>query len=263
MPLETTASYQEVLDKLGDITGVNQKAELIAAVTDKGGVVPATPSMYDTVKALIDIPTRTDTITPGTTNKAIPKGFASGLGIVQGSANLLAANIKKDVNIFGIVGTSNPIVIAPATIPGGVRFNADMYGSNTANPISFPTFNGDIPYGTTKTVRFTAITSMTIGMPIIFTRRQITNIYQASARMILIDVDTGVEVLNVQPIFKSGGLTIGPSTNISFVAGKTYEIRVTAEQMSTPTNDGVLTGWYIDTMTNFQIYVDKELLRLT
>lgn len=81
--------------------------------------------------------------------------------------------------------------------------------------------------------------------------------------MILIDVDTGVEVLNVQPIFKSGGLTIGPSTNISFVAGKTYEIRVTAEQMSTPTNDGVLTGWYIDTMTNFQIYVDKELLRLT
>ena len=44
-------------------------------------------------------------ITPGTANQAITSGYHSGSGVVYGDADLVAGNIKKDVNIFGAVGT--------------------------------------------------------------------------------------------------------------------------------------------------------------
>lgn len=44
-------------------------------------------------------------ITPGTTNQTIAKGFHSGAGYVKGDANLVSANIKKGVSIFGVVGS--------------------------------------------------------------------------------------------------------------------------------------------------------------
>ncbi len=44
-------------------------------------------------------------ITPGTSAITIPQGYHSGSGSVAGDAHLLAANIKKDVTIFGVAGT--------------------------------------------------------------------------------------------------------------------------------------------------------------
>ncbi|MNI54147.1 hypothetical protein D3C73_1090290 [compost metagenome] len=43
-------------------------------------------------------------ITPGTANKAIPAGYHNGGGYVAGDADLLAGNIPKDVNLFGVQG---------------------------------------------------------------------------------------------------------------------------------------------------------------
>jgi hypothetical protein len=45
------------------------------------------------------------TITPGTTAKTIPAGYHNGSGTVAGDADLVAENIKKDIDIFGVVGT--------------------------------------------------------------------------------------------------------------------------------------------------------------
>jgi hypothetical protein len=44
-------------------------------------------------------------ITPGTTNKPIVQGYHDGTGYVVGDADLVAANIKKGVNIFGVTGS--------------------------------------------------------------------------------------------------------------------------------------------------------------
>ena len=46
--------------------------------------------------------------TPGTTNQAVASGYHSGSGVVYGDADLVAGNIKKDVNIFGVVGNVTP-----------------------------------------------------------------------------------------------------------------------------------------------------------
>lgn len=53
----------------------------------------------------------TKIITPGTTNQTIAKGFHSGSGYVKGDANLIAGNIKKGVNIFGVMGSVSTTVV--------------------------------------------------------------------------------------------------------------------------------------------------------
>lgn len=47
------------------------------------------------------------TITPGTSNKTIASGrYLTGTQTIKGDANLVAANIKKGVSIFGVTGTN-------------------------------------------------------------------------------------------------------------------------------------------------------------
>ena len=45
------------------------------------------------------------TITPATSDQTIPEGYHNGSGIVSGDSDLVADNIKKDVEIFGVTGT--------------------------------------------------------------------------------------------------------------------------------------------------------------
>ncbi|MNW50264.1 hypothetical protein D3C74_277120 [compost metagenome] len=47
------------------------------------------------------------TITPTTTNQAIPAGYTSG-GTVAGSGNLVSGNIRLGVNLFGVTGSLDP-----------------------------------------------------------------------------------------------------------------------------------------------------------
>lgn len=45
-------------------------------------------------------------ITPSTSNQTIPGGkYLAGAQLIDGDANLLAENIKKDISIFGVTGT--------------------------------------------------------------------------------------------------------------------------------------------------------------
>ncbi|KIQ93892.1 hypothetical protein LH47_02042 [Anoxybacillus thermarum] len=44
-------------------------------------------------------------ITPTTSNQAIPAGYHNGSGYVKGDPNLVAANIKQGVSIFGVAGS--------------------------------------------------------------------------------------------------------------------------------------------------------------
>ncbi len=48
-------------------------------------------------------------IAPGFDPQLIPKGYHDGTGQVSGDGNLVADNIKKDVVIFGVTGTSECI----------------------------------------------------------------------------------------------------------------------------------------------------------
>lgn len=45
------------------------------------------------------------TVTPGTSNKTLNAGYYSGNITIAGDADLIASNIKKGVNIFGVTGS--------------------------------------------------------------------------------------------------------------------------------------------------------------
>jgi len=62
-------------------------------------------------------------ITPGTSEVTITQGYHNGLGRVATDADLLDINIKKDVNIFGVVGS--------APIPSGTAVVGEVLATMT------------------------------------------------------------------------------------------------------------------------------------
>lgn len=62
------------------------------------------------------------TITPGTSNKTISSGrYLTGTQTIKGDANLVAANIKKGVSIFGVSGTNEGEDIVQKVISEGTE----------------------------------------------------------------------------------------------------------------------------------------------
>lgn len=100
-------AYTVWYDASGDCFFIKASAEGTATTAQ---VLAGVPFSNETDTGLVGtmINRRALTIMPGTSNKAIQEGYHSGLGIVQGSPNLLASNIRTGVNIFGVVGNLNP-----------------------------------------------------------------------------------------------------------------------------------------------------------
>ena len=72
-------------------TAGNSSVSLTASVTTKGAA----------------------TITPGTSNQSIASGtYLTGAQTIEGSANLVAANIKSGVTIFGVSGTLSSVAVS-------------------------------------------------------------------------------------------------------------------------------------------------------
>lgn len=68
------------------------------------------------------------TITPGTTNKTIQSGrYLSGTQTILGDAQLIPSNIRRGVDIFGVVGTLETVSYL-MTNNGGITINS---GDNT------------------------------------------------------------------------------------------------------------------------------------
>lgn len=62
------------------------------------------------------------TITPGTSNKTIASGrYLTGTQTIKGDANLIPANIKKGVSIFGVAGTNEGEDIVQKVISEGTE----------------------------------------------------------------------------------------------------------------------------------------------
>ena len=102
------------------IFGVNGNGLISSGTADAGDVLTGTTFSNSASTgisgAMVNNPAQV--ITPSTSVITLPQGYHSGSGSVAGDAYLLADNIKKDVNIFGVVGTyssSGGPVSVPAT----------------------------------------------------------------------------------------------------------------------------------------------------
>ena len=94
---------------------VDSTGKITASATQSAGYVSS-----GTKSATKQLTTQAaQTITPGTSNKTIASGrYLTGTQTIKGDANLVAANIKSGVSIFGVVGTAES---APKTISVTVK----------------------------------------------------------------------------------------------------------------------------------------------
>lgn len=92
---------------------VSSSGLITASATQAAGYVAA-----GTKSATKQLTTQgAQTITPGTSNKTIASGrYLTGTQTIKGDADLKAANIKKGINIFNVVGTLAALTDSTATI---------------------------------------------------------------------------------------------------------------------------------------------------
>lgn len=93
-----TTNYASCSSSLASCSaGTATGADVIAGKTFSGSVgIGATGTMPNNGAVAI---------TPGTTAQTIPAGFHNGAGSVAGDPDLVAANLKIGVNLFGVTGT--------------------------------------------------------------------------------------------------------------------------------------------------------------
>lgn len=85
------------------------------------------------------------TVTPGTSNKTLNSGYYNGDITVSGSSNLIAANIKNGVNIFGVNGTAK---VLNSSVSGSVT--APSFDPTTSN--TYRTYTYNVDFGFTPSV---------------------------------------------------------------------------------------------------------------
>lgn len=166
MPTATQATPAISVDSTGLITASStQTAGYVAA-----GTKSATKQL--TVQAA-------QTITPGTSNKTIASGrYLTGTQTIAGDADLVASNIKKGVNIFGVAGSYDAAsealnfkVVGGTSQPSSPTENTIWVNTSTAisnwifsstEPTSPTSGMVWIHTGTSSTVEFNALKNNTM-----------------------------------------------------------------------------------------------------
>lgn len=113
-----TAAPSISVNSSGLITATNSKTQSITPSVSAGYVSSGTAGTI-TVSGSNTSQLTTQaaqTITPGTTNQTIASGkYLTGAQTILGDADLVAENIKKDVEIFGVTGTYEGTILPDAT----------------------------------------------------------------------------------------------------------------------------------------------------
>ncbi|MNW45605.1 Phage tail fiber repeat protein [compost metagenome] len=95
----TSETWAQLIDKVTALvkaTGNATAAQLLSGATASNASGPITGAMPNQGAKVI---------TPSTVNQTIVAGYHNGSGYVAGDADLIAANIRSGVNIFGVLGT--------------------------------------------------------------------------------------------------------------------------------------------------------------
>ena len=105
------------------------------------------------------------TITPSTSNQTIAAGkYLTGAQTIEGDANLVAANIKKDVSIFGVSGSYEGASGATLTPTAGdypVIGNSDMAASPNGSTLTATSVTITIPVSGTYRFKWVAFRQST------------------------------------------------------------------------------------------------------
>ena len=127
-----TTNPSITVDSSGLITATNSKTQSVTPSVSAGYVSSGTAGTITVSGSNTgQLPTQAaQTITPGTTDQTIASGkYLTGTQTILGDADLVAGNIKKDVQIFGVTGTYEGASLPDAT--------GEYFGTGGVTEISF------------------------------------------------------------------------------------------------------------------------------
>ena len=150
---------------------------------------------------------------PGTANVTIPAGYYSGSGVVTGDADLVTANIRAGVNLFGVTGT--PAVVNTAS---GTAVAGDLLSGETAY------VNGSLVTGTMVTRTLSAASAT------------VTAGYYAATTLTAVDAD--LAATNI----RSGTIIFGQTGTLRPALGDATAAQVLTGRTFTTNNSAQLTG---------------------
>jgi hypothetical protein len=181
---------------------------------------------------------------PGPANVTIPAGYYSGSGVVTGDVDLVTANIRAGVNLFGVTGTPAVVNTASGTATAG-----NMLTGNTAY------VNGSLVTGTMATRTLSAANAT------------VSAGYYAATTLTNVDPDLAATNIRVSTVIfgQTGTLrpALGDATAAQVLSGRTFTTNNSAQLTGTmpsnalsAANATVSAGYYAaTTLTN----VDADL----
>ena len=103
---------------------VDSAGKITASATQSAGYVS-----YGTKSATKQLTTQAaQTITPGTSDKTIASGrYLTGAQTIKGDANLVAANIKSGVSIFGVAGSLTSGITTEYVVKNGTKADGSSH----------------------------------------------------------------------------------------------------------------------------------------
>ena len=190
---------------------VSSSGLITASVTQEAGVVPA-----GTETATKQLSTQgAKTVTPGTSNQtAVSSGrYTTGTVTVEGDANLVAGNIKKDVSIFGVTGTleteSAEQATPEITVSSGGLITATAGDKSATKQLSTQAAQTITPGTNNKTIS---------------SGKYLTGIQtiKGDTNLIASNIKEGVTIFDVLGTFAGGSSGGGLPSGISALASGTY-----------------------------------------
>lgn len=116
-------NIQGTMPKIG---AVNKNLSINEVYTIAKGYHDGTGKVYQTITTKAQ-----QTYTPGTSDQTITSGqYLTGSQIIKGDSNLVASNIVKDANIFGIIGSATPKNL------GGSYYNSGTFTFNDGSAVT-------------------------------------------------------------------------------------------------------------------------------
>jgi hypothetical protein len=154
---------------------------------------------------------------PGPANVTIPAGYYSGSGVVTGDVDLVTANIRAGVNLFGVTGTPAVVNTASGTATAG-----NMLTGNTAY------VNGSLVTGTMATRTLSAANAT------------VSAGYYAATTLTNVDPDLAATNIRVSTVIfgQTGTLrpALGDATAAQVLSGRTFTTNDSAQLTGTMTN---------------------------
>ncbi len=185
----TSETWAQLIPKMATIVRATGNADVREVLSGKTFSIGSASGLTGTM-----VNQGANFITPGTSNKLIPSGYHNGSGFVVGDAELIAANIRADKNIFGVQGSIPLLNPDYADQRLTTNLSIGLYSGDGAEYVYFGVPSGQILNGVNwiRHPKIALMTTMGLYKPLLIGSKVFSPTYKGNHNNSGRDVNRGV-----------------------------------------------------------------------